>query len=438
MKLLGLLLCVAALAVLSQAQSIPANRPQTFDISKTDYSLWWYGAMLQAIRINTTAFGGPVLPTRSYAILAVAIHDAVNAFNPVAEFYTTPPAGPPLGANIDAAITGAGYQSMLRLYPNRAPDWVIIFRAQLALLKRLRNGIRHRDIQAGFNFGRKVADGIYNLRVNDGAFNRQTAPYTNSGPGIWQPTAPGFEAPVGATWGQIQPWAIPAGNTFRPPLPPFQSPDFGAEYLEVFDKGVFPGAGLTTRTALETYSAIFFAVELPGQSTPPGLYMETAYLIAKDNNFNRADTARFVALTAIAQADAAVTAWDAKFFYGGFRPVNAIINNTNQSLPSNPNWRPLIEATPPFPDYVSGHSTFGGAVTRIWQNWFNTDTFRYRVRSDSLPGVNAVYNSFSQYATDNGFSRVFAGVHFRKSCADGINAGIAVADFVWQNVLRPL
>jgi len=328
---------------------------------------------------------------------------------------------------------------MLRLYPNRIPDWTIIFRTQLALLKRIRNGIRHRDIQAGFNFGRKIADGIYNLRVNDGAFSDEDFPYTPlQGQGFWQPTPPQFAAAIGANWGQIPTWALNTGSQFRPPLPPFLSPDYETEYRESFDKGIFPGQGPTTRTALETYTAIFFVVELAGQQTPPGLYLETAYTIAKDNDMNRADTARFIALTAIAQADAAIAAWDAKFFYSHWRPYNAIINNTDPNLPNNPNWVPLIQLTPPFPDYVSGHSTFGGAVSRIWQNWFQTDIFRFNVRSDSLPGVTAVYNSFSQYATDNGFSRVYAGVHFRKSCADGIQLGYNVADWVWNNKLRPL
>jgi len=166
--------------------------------------------------------------------------------------------------------------------------------------------------------------------------------------------------------------------------------------------------------------------------------METAYNIAQDQGLNTAQTARFVALTAIAQADAAIAAWDAKYFYVHWRPINAVLNNTNSSLPSNPLWTPLIELTPPFPDYVSGHSTFGGAVTRMWQNYFNTDVLPFRVRSDSLPGVNAIYNSFSQYATDNAFSRIWAGVHFRKSCFDGVQTGIQISDWVWTHNLRPL
>jgi hypothetical protein len=259
------------------------------------------------------------------------------------------------------------------------------------------------------------------------------------GPGFWQPAPPLFSPALGAGWGTLLPWTLETGSQFRPPGPPYAfQGTYQAAYLELFNYGIFPGLGPTTRTALETYTAFFFAVELPGQYTPPGQYLETSISLAQDNNFDRAETARFIALVGLAMADATIVAWDAKYFYVHWRPLTAIVNNTNSSLPSNPNWFPLLQITPPFPDYVSGHSTIGGALGRIWQNWFNRDTFRFTARSDSLPGVNAVYNSFSQFATDNAFSRVFAGVHFRKSCYDGYNSGVQVADWVWTHFLRPL
>jgi len=445
MKSLLFICIVFVFALYIEAQSppvppLPAIRPQTYNINKANYAQWWYGAVLQATRINSTVFGGPLLPTRSFAIVCVAIHDVVNSYNPVYEYYRVPALGPPAGSDIDAAIAGVGFQTLMRLFPNRIPDWSIIYRTQLSLLKRIRTGIQHQDIGRGFNYGRGIGEAHYTARINDGAIAALSTPYTPPvGQGFWTVTPPLFAGPLGAGWGTITPWTLLSGSQFRPQGPKqYDSPNWPAQYLELYNKGTFPGIQANTRTALETYAAIFFAVEAPGQTTPPGQYMETTYNIALDNRMNRADTARFVALTALAQADAAITAWDAKYFYGGWRPINAIRNNTNASLPVNAAWFPLIEITPPFPDYVSGHSTFGGAVTRMWQNWFNTDNFRYRVKSDSLPGVNAVYNSFSQFGTDNAFSRVWAGVHFRQACFDGVNAGIQVADWVWTHNLRAL
>jgi len=444
MKSIILIVCILLhLFVFSEAQTLPPNLSQSFDIGNQNYALWWYGAIVNAIRINGSqpGNGGPVIATRVIAILSVAIHDTVNAFNPIYEFYAATNA-PPVGADIDAAIAGAGYQSLVLLYPNRIPDWTLIYRTQLALLKRLNTGIAHTDIRSGFQFGRSVGLGIYNLRLNDGSAQDLFVPFTFTfAPGTFVPSAPLFiNPPIGGRWGFVTPWTLTTGSQFRPPGPPFQFPAlYQTQYLEVLGKGVRPGIGLpVTRTPLETYSAIFWTVELSGLTTPPGQYFETAYIIARDNKFNRAQTARFVALTAIAQADAAITAWDAKYFYFHWRPQSAIVNNSNATLPTVASWIPLLEVTPPFPEYVSGHSTFGGAVTRMWQNYFGTDSFRFTVKSDSLPGVNAVYNSFSQMATENGYSRVYGGVHFRKSCFDGIEAGIQIADWVYQRFLRPL
>jgi len=431
------------LVVNSHSQAtLPPALVQSYELGEQDFIFWWYGAIVNAIRINASisGLGGPVLPSRSIALVTVAIHDTVNAYNPIYEFYSNPVVPPP-GSDIDAAVAGAGFQTLSLLYPNSIPDWTIIYRTQLSLLKKITNGIRHTDIRAGFQFGRSVGFGIYNLRVNDGAFQDQTVPFTFTGAqGTFVPSPPLFvNPPIGGRWGFNTPWTLTVGSQFRPPGPPFNFPAlFETQLLEVIGKGVAPGLGIpVTRTPLETYAALFFAVELNGQQTPPGQYLEIGYTIARDAKLNRAQAARFVALTGLTIADCAIAAWDAKYFFFHWRPASAIINNTNSSLPTIPNWIPLLEITPPFPEYVSGHSTFGGGIAKMWQNYFQTDSFRFAIKSDNLPGVTAVYNSFSQFSTDNAYSRIWAGVHFRKSCLDAIITGQQVADWIWQGFLRP-
>jgi membrane-associated phospholipid phosphatase len=61
----------------------------------------------------------------------------------------------------------------------------------------------------------------------------------------------------------------------------------------------------------------------------------------------------------IAMADAAICAWDAKYTFQFWHPVTAI-NFAEPEL----NWASFI-VTPPFPDYVSGHSTFSGAAATV-------------------------------------------------------------------------
>jgi hypothetical protein len=53
---------------------------------------------------------------------------------------------------------------------------------------------------------------------------------------------------------------------------------------------------------------------------------------------------------------------------------------------ADPSWSSYI-ATPPSPDYVSGHSTFSGAASRVLAHFYGTDAIAFTTGSDFLPGV---------------------------------------------------
>ena len=79
------------------------------------------------------------------------------------------------------------------------------------------------------------------------------------------------------------------------------------------------------------------------------------------------DNARLFALLDISLADAGIAAWDAKYQYDFWRPITAIQKadtDGNANTIADANWQPLL-TNPPFPEYVSGHSTFSGAAETI-------------------------------------------------------------------------
>ena len=49
------------------------------------------------------------------------------------------------------------------------------------------------------------------------------------------------------------------------------------------------------------------------------------------------------------------------------------------------NWTPYV-ATPPFPDYISGHSTFSGACSVVMREFFGSDRFLGENRVVFEPG----------------------------------------------------
>ena len=139
-------------------------------------------------------------------------------------------------------------------------------------------------------------------------------------------------------------------------------------------------------------------------------------------------------------ADAGIASWDAKFAYNLWRPVTAIRKadtDGNPDTDADPNWTPLLN-TPPFPEYISGHSTFSSAAARVLASFYGTDHVSFTTGSDTLPGVFRTYESFEDAAEEIGLSRIYGGIHFLSADLDGLAVGHQIGEHVFQNFLRPL
>ena len=214
---------------------------------------------------------------------------------------------------------------------------------------------------AGIVWGEFVANQILAARANDGS-NAIVAPPGGSGPGVWVPTPPAFLPYLLPQWGFVVPFAMSSSSQFRPPGPPsLDSQRYAADYKEVKELGAAVGS---TRTEEQTEIALFWA-DGAGTETPPGHWNSIAQIIADAQGNTLEENARLFAFLNIAMADAAICAWDARYTFHFWRPVTAIAFAEPEL-----NWMSFI-MTPPFPDYVSGHSTFSGcsrnrAPTVLW------------------------------------------------------------------------
>jgi hypothetical protein len=132
-------------------------------------------------------------------------------------------------------------------------------------------------------------------------------------------------------------------------------------------------------------------------------------------------------------------AWDTKFTFNQQRPYNTIAQDNLTGATYDPDWRPLLD-TPPFPDYVSGHATFGGAAAAVLSDFFGED-ISFEIASQELPGVTRTFSgsgdlsSFEEAALENANSRFYAGVHLESSNLDGLAAGQLVGEYVTDNYL---
>ena len=221
---------------------------------------------------------------------------------------------------------------------------------------------------------------------------------------------------------------------FRAPPPPaLDSKQCADELAEVVRIGARDNA---ERTEYQTLSTPFWADDL-GSCTPPGHWNLIAQDLVRRNNLSAPETARLFALLNFAEADAGIACWDTKFFYRTWRPETAIRELTpalNPHARPDPDFVPNM-ASPAFPSYVSGHSTFSAAGSRILERFFGTDAIEFTTTSDGLPGAVRTFKTLSDCRNEIGLSRVFGGIHVMADNVEGLKVGLQVADWVFENSL---
>jgi len=385
----------------------------------------WNSAALDAIRIDRTP---PPKASRDLAILHAAIYDAVNGIQRTHERYLIG-GHVPASASGKAAASAAAHEVLVSLFPAQQATFDAAEQKALA-------GIPDSpQKKSGVAWGKSVAQQILAARANDGATGSVASP-AGSGPGVWVPTPPAFAHYLLPQWAFVRPLCMTTSAQFRPTGPPaLTSEKYAAELNEVKQLGA---ATNSTRTADQSQIALFWA-DGAGTETPPGHWNSIAQEVAAMKGNTLEENARLFALLNLAMADAAICAWDAKYAFSFWRPVTAIRNadtDDNPATDPDPTWRSFI-VTPPFPDYVSGHSTFSGAAATVLAMFYGTDDIAFTTGSDFLPGVERSFDSFSEAANEAAVSRLYGGIHFRSANEDGLHGGLSIGHLVMQNFLLP-
>jgi PAP2 superfamily len=379
---------------------------------------------MQLLRVPS-AVGPP--QARVLAIMHVAMHDAINSITGEYETYR-PPASAPFGASAVAAGAAAAHRVLVTLLPSSMiPDY------DAALLASL-DGIPEPERSWGVNVGEDVASRLLAERSHDGF--SVVVPYTpGSGPGAWVPTLPLFAPALLPGFGQVVPFALSRGDQFRPDGPPqLTSDEYAADVNEVQLRGDVNGETLQHRSHAESATARFWL----GNSIP--IFQQIARKISSDRDLSLSENARFFALLSIAGMDAYVAAWDAKYAYNFWRPVTAIRQadvDGNPATIGDPSWLPL-GPTPPFPDYVSGHTTYTGAFVHVLERIFGTEPVTFTVTNPNVPvpEQSRTYHSIQELSEEMIEARILAGIHFRTADVDGNRLGRQVAQFALTHELR--
>jgi hypothetical protein len=385
----------------------------------------WNSAALAAIRTNNTP---PPVASRALAILHVSIYDAVNGISRRHEPYLVESTVQASASEV-AAASAAALRVLTTLFPAQTSQFAALHQTMVQAIK---DGPQKRS---GLTWGGLVADRILMSRANDGSDAVEPAP-VGTGPGVWEPTPPAFAPYLLTQWGHVAPFAMESSEALRPNgPPPLDSAQWAAEYNEVKALGAAVGS---TRTADQSQIARFWA-DGAGTETPPGHWNHIAQDVAAAQRNTIEQNARMFALLNLALADAAICAWDAKYAFNFWRPVTAIRfgdTDGNDATTADPTWSSFI-ITPPFPDYISGHSTFSGAAARVLGRFYGRDDIAFATGSDALPGVTRSFAGFAAAAAEAGASRIYGGIHYASANQDGLAAGAAIGDFTFANFLQP-
>jgi membrane-associated phospholipid phosphatase len=392
---------------------------------RADVVTEWNAAALAAVRAGRTT---PPAASRQLAILHAAMYDAVNGIARTHEHYVVPSAVPASASRV-AAASAAAHRVLREFHPANTWQYDAL---HAAVLDTIPPGPKR---ALGAAWGQTVAEQILAWRAGDG-YDQTIAVPALSGDGFWVPTPPAFAPFLLPQWGFLDCFVMLDHAQFRPPGPP--APE-SAEYAEAFNEVKAVGAAVgSTRTAQQTEIALFWADNV-GTETPPGHWNHIAADVAIAAGNTLEENARVFALLNLALADAAVCAWDAKYYFYNWRPVTAIRHADEDGNPwteADPDWSSFVP-TPPFPDYVSGHSAFSGAAATVLALFFGTDDFAFTANSDGLPGVYRSFSRFSAAAEEAMNSRLYGGIHYRFANEDGLVAGLGIGEWTFSHYLQP-
>jgi PAP2 superfamily len=394
------------------------------------------------------------------------------------------PANERLPANIETAISFATYRCAVNLF---AADKASVFDPLMAQFG-LDPANTSFDTSTPAGVGNTAARAVIASRQNDGSNQdgRLTAsgvpyadytgykpanapsgvpviPATVTDVNLWQPLqytdATGTfvtQSFLGASWNRVASFALSSADQFRPVAAQFgparsKSPVFLSQAKEIVDLS----AGLTDEQKM---TAEYWA-DGPRSETPPGHWgLFAQYVSARDQNSLDEDVRLFFALSN-ALFDASIAAWDTKAAFNSVRPVTAVPYlfagqeircwggpGRGTITTDGRNWIPYQAATfptPPFPEFISGHSTFSAAGAEILRLFTGKDDFGASVSfasgsSQYEPGfspratVTLTWPTFSDAADEAGISRRYGGIHFAGGDIAGRTVGRLVGRQAWQ------
>ncbi|MEM6964390.1 MAG: vanadium-dependent haloperoxidase [Bacteroidota bacterium] len=251
-------------------------------------------------------------------------------------------------------------------------------------------------------------------------------------------------------WDKVKPIALKSGDQFRPGPPPM----IGSAQLQ---KEVEEVVNMQVNLTDYQKALVEFMRDGPQSVQQAGHWLKFAQDVSRRDEHTLDQDVKMYFYNQVVAMDAFIASWDSKMFYDYARPYALVHEYYDQQkikawggagegmiAMDGSQWRPYSPETflcPPFPSYVSGHSTISGGCGEALKIWTGSDEFGSRAvlvagamtEPDNLGDTIILkFPTFTETAEMAGISRVLGGYHIQADNVAGLELGRNVAKEVWK------
>ncbi|WP_347158406.1 vanadium-dependent haloperoxidase [Pontibacter chitinilyticus] len=256
------------------------------------------------------------------------------------------------------------------------------------------------------------------------------------GDGNWYPTPPGYFPPVEPYFNTIRSFTLDSCSQFKPVPPVAFSTNKSSEFYRLMQQVYEEGKNMPEEhhQIAAFWDCNPFALQDKGhlmvgmkKISPGAHWMGITGIACKQANKSFAAAMQINTTVAVALMDGFICCWDEKFRSNRIRPETAIRKYMD------PTWKPMLQ-TPPFPEYLSGHSTVSAASAVVLTHFLG-DNFHFTDTVEERYGLKArQFTSFHQAAQEAAISRMYGGIHYKDAIDNGLEQGFRVGALVLQKV----
>ena len=279
--------------------------------------------------------------------------------------------------------------------------------------------------------------------------------------------------------GRVKTYALINAYEVMPPPPPQLYTNTHQKQLDEAAEVLKYSRELTER---EKVIAEYWA-DGPSTKQPPGHWKDLTNVMAVKHQLDLVKTTKLSLLQSLALLDAAIASWAAKREYDFARPLAQLqcLYKDQQikawkgpymgtGMINGSTWKPYQNqyfVTPPFAEYVSGHSTFSRASAVVLRKFLGTDKMQlshtvkagesyfepkitvgnpgYIAGVTDIPNtgpetvgyvpatdVTLYWETFTEASAESGISRLYGGIHFKSGNIEGLKMGDKIGEKVYN------